>query len=148
MKFKIEKVLKPLELKEYAPEFGETTIMVWINPPRILREKLISLQIDFRKETLNRAPKEIEIDQEIKKTKNPAIRMNLEQEKQELLQSYRSFVEDWNNKVNEWFVEIWSQGTAETKWTVEELNDINQADPKLLAWLLNRTREMIDVKKD
>jgi len=32
----IPKITKVIELKSYAPEFGEATIEVWVNPPRKL----------------------------------------------------------------------------------------------------------------
>lgn len=36
MKFDIPKIVKELKLAEYAPEFGEKVLHVWVNPPRKL----------------------------------------------------------------------------------------------------------------
>ena len=42
MDLKIPNIVKPIELKEYAPEFGEAKIYVWVNPPREMRLALIN----------------------------------------------------------------------------------------------------------
>lgn len=34
MNFEIPKIVKTLALKEYAPEFGDAVMHVWVNPPR------------------------------------------------------------------------------------------------------------------
>lgn len=40
MRIEIPKIWKKIILREYAPEFGEGTIRVWVNPPRSALEKL------------------------------------------------------------------------------------------------------------
>ena len=40
MRIEIPKIWKEIELREYAPEFGEGKIRVWVNPPRSALEKL------------------------------------------------------------------------------------------------------------
>lgn len=134
MKLKIEKILKPLELKDYAPEYGDASLMVWINPPRAMREKLNELYAEFRQKTLKQSKREVEVSQDKSVLKKE-------------LDEYKAFIKDWNHRVQEWYVQIWSQGVADTHWSVEELEEIDQADPKLMAWMLTRTQELLDVKK-
>jgi hypothetical protein len=39
MKFEIAKIVRPVELADYAEEYGDRVIMVWVNPPvRLLEE--------------------------------------------------------------------------------------------------------------
>ncbi len=45
MKIEIPKVLKAIELKEYAAEFGEAVIWVWVNPTIKLIEELAELKV-------------------------------------------------------------------------------------------------------
>ena len=40
MRIEIPRIWKRIELREYAPEFGEAQIPVWVNPPRSTLEKL------------------------------------------------------------------------------------------------------------
>ena len=40
MTIEIPRIWKKIELREYAPEFGEAVIPVWVNPPRSTLEKL------------------------------------------------------------------------------------------------------------
>jgi hypothetical protein len=40
MDLKIPNIIKPIELKEYAEEFGDAVIWVWVNPTRTMRVSL------------------------------------------------------------------------------------------------------------
>jgi hypothetical protein len=40
MDLKIPNIVRPIELKEYADEFGDAVIWVWVNPTRELRISL------------------------------------------------------------------------------------------------------------
>jgi hypothetical protein len=41
MDLKIPNIVKPIALKDYADEFGEAVIWVWVNPTRALRTVLL-----------------------------------------------------------------------------------------------------------
>jgi hypothetical protein len=49
MRIEIPKITKKIELREYAEEFGEAVIYVWVNPPRGILNKSANEQ-----ETLER----------------------------------------------------------------------------------------------
>jgi hypothetical protein len=34
MRFNVPHITRPLQLAEYAPEYGDASIQVWVNPPR------------------------------------------------------------------------------------------------------------------
>jgi len=40
MKIEVPKIIKPMRMAEYAPEFGEKVIAVWVNPPADMILKL------------------------------------------------------------------------------------------------------------
>ena len=47
MKIEIPKIWKTIELKEYAPEFGEVEMRVWVNPPRALLQTFYEIGQHF-----------------------------------------------------------------------------------------------------
>lgn len=57
MKIEVPKILKPMQLSEYAEAFGERAVMVWVNPPvgEILEFIEISKQKDNDEEQARRA---------------------------------------------------------------------------------------------
>jgi hypothetical protein len=54
MRIEIPKIIKPLWLKEYAPEFGEVKLDVWVNPPEKLLKDFAEAakQVDIETSTL------------------------------------------------------------------------------------------------
>lgn len=58
MKIEIPRIWKEIVLKEYAPEFGEGTVAVWVNPPRSMLMAFQDLAHDFNKE---KAEKSVEM---------------------------------------------------------------------------------------
>lgn len=50
-----------------------------------------------------------------------------------------------------WYANIWSQGAADTCWTLEEIREIENDDPAFLNWMISATwqarREHMDRKK-
>lgn len=44
-----------------------------------------------------------------------------------------------SNAVLNWYAEIWSQGKAETHWTLEELRELEQNNGAFLAWMISAT---------
>lgn len=41
----------------------------------------------------------------------------------------------------DWYAKIWSQGAADTHWTVEEITQLEQDDPAMLGWMISQTWE-------
>ena len=50
-----------------------------------------------------------------------------------------------------WYAAIWSEGAEDTRWTVEELRELEQRDPALFGWMISETwkarRDHVDRKK-
>lgn len=40
MDFEIPKIYQQIEMKDYAPEFGDVKISVWVNPPRLILDQI------------------------------------------------------------------------------------------------------------
>lgn len=43
MKFNVPKIVKPMKLSEYAPEFAKIEIPVWVNPPRAMLQEYLAM---------------------------------------------------------------------------------------------------------
>ena len=135
MKFDIPKVVKPLNLSEYAPEYGTYKIMVWVNPPR---EK-----IKYQSELLARAIAAqklmVEIDQ-----KQVGEHEGITKSAEDLIREIGAV----GDQMVEWFAEIWSQGIdAASHWSADDVRKLvegsRDTDPQLWSWLTGKTIAMI-----
>ena len=111
MKINIPKVVRPIRLSDYAPEFGEQAIQMWVNPPRELRLRYFDITEDYK-----------------------AVRDQLEQsEEGDDLTPLVERVVELANGIYAWYAEMWSQGGGE--WTMEDVQEFAQAamdtDPAL-----------------
>jgi hypothetical protein len=116
MQINIPKIVKKIELKGYAPEFGEACLEVWVNPPvklveklRLAKAKVLNLDIPKRELT-------------------PEEKAELE----------KAIHESWNEQA-EVYAELLSQGNEETRLTVEEVKGLAEGtvdtDPMFWSWL-------------
>lgn len=52
MDFEIPKIYKEIEMKEYAPEFGDAKISVWVNPQRSILDQINDAIANFNAEKI------------------------------------------------------------------------------------------------
>lgn len=62
MTIEIPRIWREIVLREYAPEFGEGTVAVWVNPPRSMLTAFQELANEFNKE---KAEKSVEMIAEL-----------------------------------------------------------------------------------
>jgi hypothetical protein len=126
MKILIPKIVRALPLADYAPEYGEAVMQVWVNP----QMKLFEQMQDFLKESAS-----ILAMLEGKDTS--------ETKKAELRERFEAL----NTGAEEVLSAFWSQGAAETRMTPEDVstlaNESKENDPALFRWLVARTWYMI-----
>lgn len=125
MKFEVPKIVRTLGLAEYAPEFGEAALQVWVNPPLSLLKRYDALMGEIGRVVVGDL-KDAE-DRE-------AILRQLGDERMA------------------WFAELWSQGDGETHWTVEEVralvDETTETDPGLFQWMTAQSFRMIKEHRD
>jgi hypothetical protein len=118
MEFKIPKITKKIALKDYAPEFGETVLEVWVNPPRVLLTEQAAIVDEIRKIVA-------EVDARVKKgdTKDdPALNDRLE--------ALNTAMEAWYGTV------LTQNGEPITSADVHALViQCMETDPRLWDWL-------------
>ena len=133
MAFKIEwkPVLQALALKDYHPAYGSETIMVCVNPSPELWQERTNLQNENARRYAESNPES-----------NARTNMDRAEIEQKAAEYLTWFAQEFVPQANDWFARLWSFG--EEKFTVEDLAQYNNVDPHFLAWLKQRSIEMID----
>lgn len=136
MNIEIKKIIRPLDLREYAAEM-EIEIEVWVNPPR-------GMLIEY--DGLVEAAKNLTTEH------TDATEGKREEEKEEISvgidpTEIARRLEEIGGAQMELIARLWSQGPEETRWTVEELRELVEksmdTDPGLWRWLVRKTFRMI-----
>lgn len=128
MQISIPKIVKRLELKGYAEEFGEAYLEAWVNPPVGMLERL-------RQSTLRVG--QIEIPQ---RKLEPEEKAHLEVEINEIIEEQLAL-----------YAELLSQGGDGTRMKADELREMvtqtSETDPMFWMWLKNRIIELINAHR-
>jgi hypothetical protein len=135
MRIEIEKVLQNLPLAEYAPEYGEKHLVVWVNPSRkVLQERIAQAE---RGQALRSELDELHTSAGQK----PA---------EQALARARTVVEELSVIGRDslaWMSEILSQGAEDTRMSAEELTafvaDCEELDPGFWPWISKMVWQMI-----
>lgn len=139
-KISVPKIVRTLDLGEYAEEMRGTAVQVWVNPPRgLLMEysglaaAIVALRVDLQDVArLADAAQGTE-------DKQAEIRLRAEPLAQRLDEIGRGQMEI--------LAQLWSQGPEDTRWTVEDVQALvsqcADSDPALVPWLRERTMQMI-----
>lgn len=129
MKIEIKRIVRPLLLSEFAPEYGDTAVMVWINPTKSLTDRWYALSKranDMRQVLQAKVEAEASADE---------MREPLEQ------------LTAAGNEIIAWLAEIWSQGPEETRFSEQDIKTLietcQEEDTTLYRWLMDRTYQMI-----
>lgn len=139
MKIQIQKIVRPLDLGEYAHELKGQVVQVWINPDRITsrgRELLVE-EYNRRLGALNKSP---ELLEKIKASEDR------QKELQQEIESFNTWaMGDFINGIHQWFADLWSQGAdKESQWIAAELVELNEKEPALYGWMKNQSMQMIE----
>jgi len=133
MEIKIEKIIQKLALSEYAAEYGDQVLHVWVNPARKMLQKRI--QDGARGEDLR-----AELD---------ALR-ETEQSQDDVVERMRNILVELNEIGSaslSWMAEILSQGPEDTQMNADEITafvaDCEEFDPKFYPWISTRVWQMI-----
>ena len=123
MKINIPKVTRPIALSDYAPEFGEQVIEMWVNPPREKRLAFAGIMDRYR-DTLARIEQAEDSDD---------------------LADLTQQIVDQAGELHAWYAEMWSQG--EDEWTAEQVKELAEAaldtDPGLWDFVQERSLDLM-----
>ena len=156
MKFDIPKTTRFLPLQDYDPENADLAgvgLHVWVDPPRSVLLEFDGINREYS-QLLAKLAKKLGAGQH--KTASQAERLlNFVQARVKFAADsrFRSETETYRRALYAWYARLWSQSPdAASHWTVDELEKINEDNPRLYEWLcasswvlVERHRE--DVKK-
>jgi len=123
----IPAIVRPLHLRDYAEEYGDATIWVWVNPPREKRQALTALLGQFQEK------------------RQALVKLAAQGElKPDEVQAWSDEVEALGRVLYGWLSEIWSQHEdAATHWPVEEIEELAseaiETDPGLWEFVQERS---------
>ena len=144
MKFDVPKINRAIKLSEYAPEFGEAEILVWVNPPvRLMNEHDAAVRevVEITRGMIREAGKMPLTSPPAPPLRNGEGSGKIEGEE------WKARLEKVAGELARIFSELWSQGPEDTRWTVEEIRELvkgtTETDPGLWPWLRNRTIQTI-----
>lgn len=124
MQITIPRIVRPIELSDYAPELSGVRVYVWVNAPRDFYARHAALLKE-----------------------NDELRAKLDQTKAaDEIMALGEAVRKIGSGFVEFFCELWSQAAdAETHWTVESVSALItlDTDPGLYGWLCRRSFELV-----
>jgi hypothetical protein len=135
MKIEIRKIVQPLQLSDYAPEYDDARLMVWVNPPKGLLETRTELA-----ERANGLKRELQNALKLSEAETPMV-------VKDAVKGIAEELAGIGHEMVTWLATIWSQGEPETQFSAEELQEFileaEESDPAFYVWLVDQTLLMI-----
>lgn len=135
MKIEIPKIVRPVDLGEYAEEMRGQLLYVWVNPPTALMDEYFRLRKDL-----------LETDDEINKL-NPQDNKKAAPANVEKINGLVKALESQAAGMRDVLAQLLSQGPEALRWTSEDvaalLTETADADPQLYPWVVNAIFEQI-----
>lgn len=127
-----KKIVRHVDLGEYAEEYRGVLVYVWVNPPRDTMQRYFDLvqENNAAQEATRKLQAAIEAD-------TPPTLAEVERAAVDAQRIGRAFLE--------WWAEIFSQhANEETHWTVEGLAELmtSETDPALYRFLTTSARDL------
>lgn len=112
MKFDIPRIVRAVPLRDYAPEYGEHVIWMWVNPPRAKRQAFAGIAAQWKL---------------LQKRLTDLGAETGAGDSEELTALVETLIEQ-GRLLYAWWAEMWSQGDdPDTHWTAEEVQEMAEA---------------------
>ena len=139
MKIVIPKVIVQVAMSEYAPELEGKFLSVWVNPSMEKMQGYFDLVNEMQAAELEKAR-----DALIEKPQEPPANQTILQRTFDQLTKWIGLKrtqkdEGIDLRLLKWYVEMWSQGPEESRWSIDELKELEQQDPTFLSWMISQT---------
>ena len=145
MKVNIPRVTRPVALSDYAPEFGDQAIEMWVNPPRKVRlefYRITNEAKDGRIQISALSANDKSIAQHTKDSTGHEkeyvrqfadlvlkayadVKDLTDEEKDERMTSCFKRIGELGEELNGWYAQMWSKGDGE--WTAEDVKAFVEA---------------------
>lgn len=137
MRFEIKPLVRPIHLSDYAEEYGDEAIWVWVNLPRSLRVAHAEIVRDF----------EVVVDE------RKALAETPDDVTEEAVDEHARKLDGLSRRLYEWFAVVWSQHPDEdTHWTADDVDRMVDAcldaDPRLWSWIQDEHWRLVNEHRD
>ena len=128
---KIKKVVRPLDLADYEPEYAGTVIQVWVNPPVRITREVGGLLAEWQKAVVERALLEKPAENAEKPVKKRTE--SVSEADEAMTEAKRAYYD--------WLAGVWEDTSADEMWALVE--KLEAQEPGMLKFLRDRTLQMI-----
>ena len=136
MKIVIPKIVVQVDMADYAPELQGQYLHVWVNPPMRVLETYRRLLTDLQANELASAQAALEAP--VDEARSPLWKA-FDQAKLWLKAKKEENATGVDPKLLGWYAEFWSHGPVDARWTLDELQALEQDDPSFLSWMIGQT---------
>lgn len=142
-KFDVLKIVRTIRLAEYAEEYGEAVIHVWVNPPRPMLAAHDALVLESGMLRKGLEP----LAEGARSKERPAEESAPSKPSDDEIKKAVGRLLEISTEHLAWFATIWSQGPEGTHWTAQEVGELVDAyaetDPRFFEWVSERTVALI-----
>lgn len=153
MKINIPKVISAVPMAEYAPKLEGKFLHVWVNPPMQKLREYERLRTTLQQEAIEDIQKRMGTNGNEQKAEGGEQSAVSGQQSEgafarvlaqaatwlRVMKTTQQNLDGLDPKMLTWYSEIWSQGPQDTRWAVDELNDLQMQDPAFLSWMISAT---------
>jgi hypothetical protein len=139
MKIEIPKVIVLVDFGGYAAELAGQFLQVWVNPPQDVLSAYTRLVTELQESELAEAQKTLMPESAEAEPEAAGLSRTFAQLKRWLKIKKEDSTPGVNPRLLEWYAVMWSQGAAESHWTLAELQLLEAKDPALLGWMISQT---------
>ena len=133
---KVKKVIRPLDLGDFQPEYKGTVIEVWVNPPVSVKFALPDLLREWQGAIAKRVLLEKPLTEEEKKQGITA------EERTAQIDFAKDAETVAKRALYEWFSQVWQDSPIED--VMEMVDRLEIEDPALLMFMRDRTVRMVN----
>lgn len=145
MKIELRRIVRPVCLGDYAQEYGNEVIQVWVNPSRATRLELQAI-----------GEASVQARDRLNELANQNTDEFTEEERQQLTAELEELAEEFEQltvPLYAWYAAVWSQhDDKETHWTADDVAELvracQDADPALWSWLQDETLRLMREHRD
>ena len=146
MKIEIKPLVRPIRLREYAEEYGDEAIWVWVNPPRRLRQEHQRIAEDFQAVMDERAALLKDLEQVAATAEETGVAPS--EPDPDVVASLDQQITELSRRLYGVIAELWSQhDDAELHWTADDIEEMveacSDADPPLWNWMQDELWRLI-----
>ena len=145
MRIEIKPLVRPIHLSDYAAEYGDEAIWVWVNLPRQLRISHLEIVRDFEAVVDDRKELAEQFEQEGDSAESEST--------ERLIAEHEEKLNEISRRLYGWFATVWSKSEDEsTHWTTDEVSDLVDtcldADPRLWTWIQDEHWRLVNEHRE